>query len=46
MLGVYDFRGDFLLICMANGGEPRPVKLKTEGDDTVVLYTLRRLSAP
>jgi uncharacterized protein (TIGR03067 family) len=42
VLGVYEFRGDTLLICMANEGEARPVKFTATVDDRVVLYTLRR----
>jgi uncharacterized protein (TIGR03067 family) len=41
VLGIYEFRGDTLVICMGNAGEARPSKLSTEGAGTAVLYTLR-----
>ena len=42
VLGLYEFRGETLKLCMANAGEPRPAKLATTGLGYVVLYTLRR----
>jgi uncharacterized protein (TIGR03067 family) len=42
MLGLYEFRGDTLHICMANLGEARPATLTAAELDPSVLYTLRR----
>jgi uncharacterized protein (TIGR03067 family) len=46
LLGIYEFRGDNLLICMGNAGEARPATLSTAGRNGVVLYTLRRIGRP
>jgi hypothetical protein len=42
-LGIYEFRGDTLVIAMANAGERRPKRLAAEGLDSLVIYTLRRV---
>jgi uncharacterized protein (TIGR03067 family) len=40
--GIYEFRGDCLLICLGSGGDPRPKQFKTKPDDETTLMLLRR----
>ena len=46
VLGLYEFGGETLKLCMADAGEARPAKLSTVGLGYVVLYTLRRSAQP
>lgn len=42
LLGVYEFRGETLRLCVAGEGEPRPPELTTLGLDGATLLTLKR----
>jgi uncharacterized protein (TIGR03067 family) len=42
LLGIYKFRGDDLLISMADPGDARPTTFTPDAYDPVVHYTLRR----
>ena len=46
LLGIYEFRGEDLLISMGNRGEGRPTTFTPDDYDPVVHYTLRRIGAP
>ena len=46
LLGLYEFRGETLLILMANASQARPTTLTTSGLSTAVLYTLGRVGSP
>jgi uncharacterized protein (TIGR03067 family) len=40
LLGIYEFRGKTLKICMGNAGEARPTEFTSDERDMAVLYTL------
>jgi uncharacterized protein (TIGR03067 family) len=41
LLGIYEFRDDTLRLCVANEGQPRPIKFTTDGPFGVTLYTMK-----